>query len=218
MRWLVSGLFFFLLTHGTFGEEAMAVEADEARYRKDGLFLWVALADDPDAFLSEWQNPSKPNTPVIKTRTAFHRGDIVFPALMYSTDGLTADGNAMITYDILVKKPDGSVYEDMRDLVAVPGAPPKGVGLGRAMMGVKIEETDPLGPYTLNVKIRDQVKNVTVEMPFIFTVTEKESNRTSLLDRDGDADEERPRFRAGSAPTLEATGAGGSRGIRIQRP
>lgn len=218
MRWLLYGLIFFLIAPCAPADDALRMEADQARYRKDGLFLWVALADDPEAFLSEWQNPSKPNTPVIKKRTAFHRGDIVFPAVMYSTDGLTADGNAMITYDMLVKKPDGSVYEDMKDLVAVMGPPPKGVGLGRAMMGVKIEETDPLGPYTLNLKIRDQVKNVTVEMPFIFTVTERDSKRASLLDSDGEADEVTPRVRAGSPPTLETPGQGSGRGIRIQRP
>ena len=156
------------------------MEPDQGRYAKNGLFLWVALAEDAQGFLREWAQPSQPNTPVIKTRTSFHRGEIVFPAIMFSTDGLTADGKADITYRFVFQRPDGSVYEDMTGVV-INGTPAKGIGIFKDMAGLKIEDTDPFGVYTLNVTITDRVKNVSVDMPFAFTVTDKDVKQTTIL-------------------------------------
>ncbi|MFZ4598277.1 MAG: hypothetical protein ACOYNN_06490 [Terrimicrobiaceae bacterium] len=161
-------------------DEAMRMEPDQGRYAKNGLFLWVALAEDAQGFLREWAQPSQPNTPVIKTRTSFHRGEIVFPAIMFSTDGLTPEGKADITYRFVFQRPDGSVYEDMTGVV-INGTPAKGIGIFKDMAGLKIEDTDPFGVYTLNVTITDRVKNVSVDMPFAFTVTDKDVKQTTSL-------------------------------------
>ena len=151
------------------GEEGLHESPAQSVYVKDGLYLKVALVDDPMAFLAEW---AKPQTPVLKTRTSFHRGDIVFPAVMYSTNALTPDGRADIISTLLFRRPDGSIYENLKDLTVVDGPPPKGIGLAKARAGLKIEDTDPLGEYTLNVTITDKIKDVTVEMLFSFSVTD----------------------------------------------
>ena len=206
-------------------DDALLVQSDQAFYRKDGLFLWVALADSPESFLAEWNHPSNPQAPEIRRRTTFHRGEIVFPALMFATDGLTPEGDAMITYSLLFKKPDGSVYEDMQNLVAVLGPPTKGLGLAKAMAGIKLEDTDPLGPYSLTVKITDQVKNVSVEMPFVFLVADESSKQNPPLDSDGGEKQAEQRIRPkgvapsalpGSPSAQEAPGKGGGRSLRIR--
>lgn len=161
----------FLLTFSlpARGEEGLLETPDQSIYTKDGLFLKVALVDDPKSFLAEW---AKPQTPVLKTRTSFHRGDIVFPAVMYSTNALTPEGRADIIYTLLFRRPDGSIYENPKDLTVVDGPPPKGVGLAKARAGLKIEDRDPFGDYVLKVTITDRIKDVTVEMLFTFSVTD----------------------------------------------
>ncbi len=159
---------------------ALRLESDQAVYNKDGLILWVVLVDSPDSFLREWVNPVTPGSPRIQGRTSFHRGDIVLPAILFQTDGLTPEGKADIRYSFVFKRPDGSVYEEMKDKLVVDGTPPKGVGLFREMMGLKIEDSDPFGPYSLLVEVTDRIKGVTVTMPFVFTVTDPELEKQVL--------------------------------------
>jgi len=152
------------------GEEGLLESPDQSIYTKDGLFLKVALVDDPKAFLAEWKKSGSP--PPVRTRNTYHRGDTIFPAVMYSTNALTPEGKADIIYTLLFRRPDGSIYENPKDLTVVDGPPPKGVGLCKAKAGLKIEDTDPFGEYTLKATITDKVKEVTVEMLFKFSVVD----------------------------------------------
>lgn len=156
-------------------EDGLIESPDQSVYSKDGLFLKAVLLDDPQAFLTEWMNPSRSGPPTIKTRTVFHRGDIVFPAIMYSTSALDTEGKARISYSLLFRRPDGSIYEHMEDKVVVDGVPPKGIGLCKARAGLKIEDNDPFGEYTLKVTITDKIKEVTVEMMFYFSVVDPDA-------------------------------------------
>lgn len=151
-------------------EEGFLEAPDQSIYTKDGLFLKVALLDDAKAFLAEWKKSGLP--PPLRTRTVFRRGDTIFPAVMYSTNALSPDGKADIAYTLLFRRPDGSIYENPQDLTVVDGLPPKGVGLCKAKAGLKIEDTDPFGEYTLKVTITDKIKEVTVEMLFKFSVVD----------------------------------------------
>lgn len=162
---------FFILTVPLVsrGEEGLIESADQCIYAKDGLYLKVALLDDPKAFLAAWREGGPPP---LRTRTSFHRGDIVFPAVMYSTNALNGEGKADITYTLLFRRPDGSIYEHMQDLVVVNGTPRKGIGLCKARSALQIEDTDPFGDYTLKVTITDKIKDVSVEMLFTFSVVD----------------------------------------------
>lgn len=170
MKRFVLGICFLAYSLVSKGGEGLLELPDQSVYAKDGLFLKVALVDDPKEFLEEWSKPPQLREPGLKTRTAFHRGEIVFPAIMYSTTALTPDGKANITCDLLFRRPDGSVYERMENLPVVDGKPPKDVALGKSKAGLKIEDTDPPGRYTLKVTLTDHVRNETVEMLFEFTV------------------------------------------------
>ena len=165
-------IFLLLLSLVSHGEEGLLESADQSIYTKDGLFLKVALLDDPKAFLAEWKNPSRSQPPAVRTRTTFHRGEIIFPAVLFSTNALTPDGKANITYTLLFRRPDGSIYENPKDLTVVDGPPPKGIGLAKASAGLKIEDNDPFGEYVLKATITDKIKDVTVEMLFSFSVVD----------------------------------------------
>jgi len=171
MNRILIGILFLASPLASRGEEGLHESADQGIYSKDGLFLKVALVDDPKEFLAEWKkSPTSP--PAIKTRTSFRRGETIFPAVMYSTHSLTPEGKADIIYTLLFRRPDGSIYENPQDLTVVDGPPPKGVGLCKAKAGLKIEDTDPFGEYTLKATITDRIKDVTVEMLFKFSVVD----------------------------------------------
>ena len=170
MNRLAVALFFLAFSLACRGEEGLLESADQSIYTKDGLFLKVALVDDPKAFLAEWKKSGSP--PPVRTRTTYHRGDTIFPAVMYSTNALDPDGKADIIYTLLFRRPDGSIYENPKDLTVVDGPPPKGIGLAKDRAGLKIEDKDPFGEYTLKVTITDKIKEVTVEMLFHFSVVD----------------------------------------------
>jgi hypothetical protein len=139
-------------------------------YNKDGLLIVVSLVDDPQKALAEWGNPSFNYVPVIKTRAIFHRGEIVFPAITFATDAMDREGKAKITFDLLILKPDGSVYINDKNLTVVDGVPPRGIGLVKDKNALKIENHDPFGKYKIQISVHDQIKKVTVDIPMEFTV------------------------------------------------
>ena len=176
MNRVVIGIFFLALCLVVRAEEGLHETADQSFYWKDGLFLKVALVDDAKAFLAEWMNnPSKQGNPPIKTRTSFRRGETVFPAVLYFTRAVNSEGKADIVYSLLFRRPDGSIYENPQDLTVVDGTPPKEIRLSKAKAGLKIEDTDPFGEYTLKATITDRIKNVTVEMLFKFSVVDPDA-------------------------------------------
>lgn len=194
-------IFFLALSLVSSGEEGLLEQEDQCVYVKDGLFLKVAILDDPRAFLAEWTKPSRSNTPAIMTRTSFHRGEVIFPAIMYSTNALTPEGKADISYTLLFRRPDGSIYEHLKDLTVVNGAPPKGVGLCKARAGLKIEDADPFGEYTLKVTTTDKIKGVTVEMLFKFSVIDPAAKPPDPVVPEADASSVEDPIHPDSSPT-----------------
>ncbi|MFZ4776443.1 MAG: hypothetical protein ACOYM3_13810 [Terrimicrobiaceae bacterium] len=187
----------------SWGEDGLHELPDQSIYVKDGLFLKVALLDNPQSFLAEWNNPLRAQAPTIKTRTVFHRGEVVFPVVLYSTNGLTPEGKAEITYSLLFRRPDGSIYENPQNLTVVNGVPAKGVGLCKDKAGLKIEENDPFGDYMLKVMITDKVKDVPVEMLFTFSVVDPAATPAVPPLTAGSVEEEVP---AAKSPKPQDTG------------
>lgn len=170
MNRLMYSVLFVVGMYPAHGEDGLRELPDQSIYAKDGLFLKVALLDDPKAFVSEWM--SGRTKPALRTKTVFHRGDVVFPAVMFSTKSLNPEGKAHIEYTLLFRRPDGSIYEHLQNLTVVNGPPSNEIALSKDRAGLKIEETDPFGDYTLKATITDKVKEVSVEMLFTFSVVD----------------------------------------------
>jgi len=60
----------------------------------------------------------------------------------------------------------------------VKGIPPAGVGLSDARAGLKIEDADPFGEYTLKATITDKIKEVTATLFHFSSLTRRQSRRT----------------------------------------
>jgi hypothetical protein len=153
-------------------EPGLALQSDQGVYFKDSVFFRVLLAEDPKSFLEQWSKAAKPAAEIYKTKTSFHRGDTVYPAIIYATGTLSLDGLADISYSALFRRPDGSIYENLEGLTVVKGVPPPGAALSEKKVGLKIEEDDPFGEYTVKITITDNLRQVPVEMLFHFTVVD----------------------------------------------
>lgn len=95
-----------------------------------------------EKFFSDWEKPEPPHiAPIFIAK----RGIPVCTAVIFAGAGLKPDGAADVTYDTVVRKPDGSVYAKDKNLV---GAQEK----------------------TVEVVVRDKVKKVELHLVRKFTV------------------------------------------------
>ncbi len=123
-----------------------------------------------EKFFSDWEKPEPPHFAPISVG---RRGVPICTAVIFVDAGLKPDGSADVTYDTVVRRPDGSVYAKDKDLVGAQGkiAPtPKALQLARDYTGIRIEPKDPAGTYTVEVVVKDNVKKVELRLIQRFTV------------------------------------------------
>jgi hypothetical protein len=78
-----------------------------------------------------------------------------------------------VTYDIVIRKPDGSIYGEQKDFVGLKGkyvAPAHSLQLAKERMGIRIDSQDPSGTYTVEVMVRDHIKKVELPLKAAFEV------------------------------------------------
>jgi len=135
----------------------------------NGFGVQFALTEDEKIF-ADWDKPIPPHfTPVSIAR----RGVPIFTVVILASSGLRNDGAADVTFDVVIRKPDGSVYGQDKDMVGVQGRidpSPKALQLTRDYMGIRIEPKDPAGTYTAEVVVRDNVKKLELHAKRRFTV------------------------------------------------
>ena len=123
-----------------------------------------------EKFFLDWEKPEPPHiTPVSVGR----RGVPICTAVIFVGAGLKSDGSADVTYDTVVRKPDGSVYANDKDLIGAQekiNPAPKVLQLARDFTGIRIEPKDPAGVYTVEVVVKDHVKKVELHLARKFTV------------------------------------------------
>ncbi len=161
-----------LLALTIFSSHLFATNGDSLQaqvdYRSEGLNVIGVLIDER-GFFDEWQ---KPEMPKIKPVDTYRRGDEVIPILIFSTSAKDQNGNADLTYDITIRKPDGSVYGHQEKLTVWQGAPAPMMHLVKQPLVIRLERTDPLGIYTISTTVFENVRQQKVPMEFSFRVIE----------------------------------------------
>ena len=143
----------------------------DARKTKAGFGAEMALTTDLQ-FYEEWKKPDPPVIDEVKTVMRSVAFDTI---LIFVDPGTDKSGTANVTADITVRKPDGSVYAQQKDVVAWSGkysAVPHILELSQSSMHVRIDPGDPLGAYTVEVVVKDHNKNV--ELPLKTSIEVKE--------------------------------------------
>ena len=132
-----------------------------------GAQLWL-IADE--RFFQDWRKPESPSLDPVESAV---RGQPIFTVLIFHGLARDAKGQANATYDLTVRRPDGSVYSERKELSGYQAAAPadeRMLSLGRNYLNINVAPDDPAGKYTVEATVRDEVSKATVALKKEFTV------------------------------------------------
>lgn len=162
----------YLIVLATFSGYLFAFESDSLKaqfeYNQNGLQLISALINDRN-FFDEWQ---KPEMPMVKPVDTYRLGEEVIPVFIFTSSAKDENGNADLTYDINILKPDGSVYGHFENLEIWKDAPDTLMHLVKQPIVIRLESSDPLGVYKIHVTVFDNVQKLKVPINLYFQVIE----------------------------------------------
>lgn len=101
------------------------------------------------------------------------RGVWFAPALVFSGPGLRADGGADISFGVVVRKPDGTVIQELDGMTVTKAhftESDRALHLARDTQGICIGPEEPAGTYTVVATLKDQVKKVSLTLQREFTI------------------------------------------------
>ena len=106
--------------------------------------------------------------------TTHVRRDVpVFLTFFITGPGLDASEAAEVTADIIVRKPDGTVYFEGKDAPCWTGKYPYSADstqVGDAKVKLRIEPQDPAGEYSVEATVHDKIKKVDLTLKKTFDV------------------------------------------------
>ena len=126
-----------------------------------GAQLWVI---NDEKFFEDWTKPETPHLPITKRA---HRNKVVFVIILFINPGVDEDVQADVVMDVKITGPDGSIYGDFKDVEVWQGSdkvPANHIQLAAGHLGLKIEDTDQLGQYTIEAVVKDRIKNVSLPL------------------------------------------------------
>ena len=135
-----------------------------------GAQLWL-VADT--ALFQEWR---RPETPTIDPQDATVRGRPLFAIVVFYGPARDARGQADVTYDLVIKRPDGSIYHESKGLTGYQAATPADGRMltpGRGYLNVTPGPDDPLGKYGLEATVYDGIGKVSVVLKTEFTLRDE---------------------------------------------
>ena len=104
------------------------------------------------------------------------RGQPLFTVIVFYGPARDAKGQADVTYDLVVKRPDGSVYHASKGLPGHQAAAPadtRMLMLGRSYLNVAPGPDDPPGKYTIEATVYDGVSKTNVVLKTTFTLRDE---------------------------------------------
>jgi len=138
---------------------------------KNNFGAQLLLTDDKD-YMKKWEQPAD-GFYVHAVHTAIRKQPI-FTLITFVNPGVDENGVCNISADVVVKTPDGKVYgEEIKEgdcWQNMPAPPAGNIQLSKFSMGIVIEEIDPPGRYTVNVVVKDKVKNTELQLSDYFDV------------------------------------------------
>ncbi len=132
-----------------------------------GAQLWLIANED---FFRDWR---KPETPTIDPIDTAIRGQPLFTVIVFCGPVRDAKGQADVTYDLVVHRPDGTVYDEHKNLPGHQAAAPadeRMLILGRSYINITIGPDDPAGKYTLEATVNDGVAKTSLALKKEFVV------------------------------------------------
>ena len=169
MRYLLL-LLLALSAPATLAQESRPDTQGHDQYREPGFVALAFLISD-STFFQQWQRPEPPQ---IREDTRYVRGELAYPILIFQTDAVDDEGNANLSYDLSVTKPDGTPYNGspFTGILAWEGAPTPAYSLALGQAHIFVEEDDPVGVYTVGITVHDNVRGKSFPLALSFEVEE----------------------------------------------
>ena len=126
-----------------------------------GVQLWLIKPND---FFEKWNTPETPKMAVTKTAK---RNIPISTVILFINPGVNEKNECDVVYDMVIKRPDGGVYSDLKDVEAwcnKPPPPKNQIQLAVQNIGIDIEDKDPLGEYTVDAIVKDKIKKVELSL------------------------------------------------------
>jgi len=133
----------------------------------NGFGAHLIIVENPQAFIEEWQ---KPETPKIDPVSEVKRGVLMGAFVLFAGCKPDAQGRCNAEVDYSVYSPDGTSYAERKNQpLWNEAAPPKTViQLSRAILGVRMEQNDPVGDYKVKAKVKDLNAQISFELETKF--------------------------------------------------
>lgn len=143
----------------------------DARKSVNGFGGWLVITSDAD-WLAKWKTPPK-TIPRFNGVKAVAHGNKIFGLILFSNPLPDADGNADVTCDLEVVKPDGSSAYQQTDAACFKGKL-KGnrynVHLAAPVIGFVGDPGDPSGKWQIRVVLKDDNRNVELPLKATFVL------------------------------------------------
>lgn len=127
---------------------------------------------DPDRLFANWNRPGAAVN-VGATQT-MKRNQAIVTVIIFTGCAPNASGFCNVTVDFETVSPSGAIYDrTVGAKVWVGRAPPRGrsLELSEGALGLRVEDKDPLGPYTVRAAITDHVAGKTLRTSQVLTAT-----------------------------------------------
>ena len=145
----------------------------EARKAVGGFGGWMIITSDGD-WKEKWETPST-NTPKFTEAKNVLRGNKIFVLTFFANPQISAKGEADITCDIDVTKPDGMSSTHQEGVVCFKGTlkEPRFMYLSVPVIGFVGDPDDPAGEWQVRMTLKDNVRHVAVPLKSSFTLLDK---------------------------------------------
>ena len=133
--------------------------------------LWSAASFNPEPTVLRGLEQAGNTEP--ETLEKAHRNVPLFSIILFVDPGTDSKGSVDVTYDMVIRKPDGSIYGEQKNAVGLKGKfviPAHDLQLAQERMGIRIDNQDPSGTYTVEVTVRDHIKKVDLPLKATFKV------------------------------------------------
>lgn len=150
-------------------QDGEAAPADRSRAARDGFGAMLLTTNDREGFLRAWDGPTPPHLDISDRAT---RGAPIAAMLLFYGCRAGADGNCNVTAEFTILQPGGQVYGEPFSGEAWRGAPgPDGaIRLSTTNISLIVEPQDPMGIWTIRIRITDHVRGLVLEVEREVTV------------------------------------------------
>ena len=146
------------------------VQSNTDNIRAIGNFGAQLYLIGDNTFFQDWR---KPETPTIAPIDLALRGQPIYTAIIFYGEAKDLGGLANVSYDLTVRRPDGTIYEKRDSMIGYQNLAPaddRELQLGRNYLSIVIGNDDPVGTYTVEAVVHDKVGRVDLPLKQTFVV------------------------------------------------